>query len=630
MFNPRLPLALAIASVLSSSLCSLASAQDAPRREAERDALDRILVTATRTAITTDAALAPVEVLDRAEIERSQAASLADLLRGRAGVNLSNQGGVGKLTTLSLRGAESDHALVLIDGIRVGSATSGLVSFQDLPLEFVERIEIVRGPRSSLYGSDAIGGVIQIFTRRDRGPAQGRFAVAVGSHGRRDVGAGVGGGSERGWYGLDAAYSRTDGIDACRGAGFPIFAGCFVDGQTDRDGYTRRALSLRGGVALGDRAELDGHWLEARGENEYDGSFVDYSEVTQRVVGARLRWRASERVDLQATAGRNRDASDNFIGDVANGDFASDRDSVGLQADIALAEAQTLTFGADWLRDRVESGDTAYDRTSRRNLAAFAQYQGRFDTRVGAQDLQLALRRDDNSQFGGETTGTAAWGMGFGDGWRVIASYGTGFKAPTFNELYFPFFGNAALRPESSRTVEAGLAWNGERTHVRVDAFETDVDDLIAFDASLFLPNNIDRARLRGAELQIDSNIADWDIALSASWLDPENRSGAYRGHDLPRRARETARVSLDRAFGAWRVGATWVGEGERYDDLANARRLGGYATLDLRGEYAFGSDWTLQAGVNNVFDRDYETAAFYNQPGRTYQLRLRYAPTAR
>lgn len=630
MFNPRLPLALAIASVLSSSLCSLASAQDAPRREAERDALDRILVTATRTAITTDAALAPVEVLDRAEIERSQAASLADLLRGRAGVNLSNQGGVGKLTTLSLRGAESDHALVLIDGIRVGSATSGLVSFQDLPLEFVERIEIVRGPRSSLYGSDAIGGVIQIFTRRDRGPAQGRFAVAVGSHGRRDVGAGVGGGSERGWYGLDAAYSRTDGIDACRGAGFPIFAGCFVDGQTDRDGYTRRALSLRGGVALGDRAELDGHWLEARGENEYDGSFVDYSEVTQRVVGARLRWRASERVDLQATAGRNRDASDNFIGDVANGDFASDRDSVGLQADIALAEAQTLTFGADWLRDRVESGDTAYDRTSRRNLAAFAQYQGRFDTRVGAQDLQLALRRDDNSQFGGETTGTAAWGMGFGDGWRVIASYGTGFKAPTFNELYFPFFGNAALRPESSRTVEAGLAWNGERTHVRVDAFETDVDDLIAFDASLFLPNNIDRARLRGAELQIDSDIADWDIALSASWLDPENRSGAYRGHDLPRRARETARVSLDRAFGAWRVGATWVGEGERYDDLANARRLGGYATLDLRGEYAFGSDWTLQAGVNNVFDRDYETAAFYNQPGRTYQLRLRYAPTAR
>lgn len=627
----RFSLSIAITSALSISCCSLAaSAQDAPQADAERDALDRIVVTATRTAITTDAALAPVEVVDRAEIERSQAASLADLLRGRAGINLSNQGGVGKLTTLSLRGAESDHVLVLIDGIRIGSATSGLASFQDLPLEFVDRIEIVRGPRSSLYGSDAIGGVIQIFTRRDRGPAQGRFAAAIGSHGRRDVGAGVGGGNERGWYGLDAAYSRTDGIDACRGAGFPIFAGCFVDGQTDRDGYARRALSLRGGVALGDHAELDGQWLEARGENEYDGGFVDYSEVTQRVVGARLRWQASERVELQATAGRNRDASDNFIGGVANGDFASDRDSVSLQADIALADAQTLTFGADWLRDRVESSDTAYDRTSRRNIAAFAQYQGRFDTRVGAQDLQLALRRDDNSQFGGETTGTAAWGLGFGDGWRVVASYGTGFKAPTFNELYFPFFGNAALRPESSRTIEAGLAWSGDRTRVRVDAFETDVDDLIAFDASLFLPNNIDRARLRGAELQIDSEIAGWDIAFSASWLDPENRSGAYRGNTLPRRTRESARISTDRAFGAWRIGATWLGEGERYDDLANARRLGGYATLDLRGEYAFDDAWTLQAGVNNALDRAYETAAYYNQPGRTYQLRLRYAPPAR
>ncbi len=631
MLHSRLPLTLAIASVLSSSLfCFSASAQTAPQGDAERDALDRIVVTATRTAITADAALAPVEVVDRAEIERSQAASLADLLRGRAGINLSNQGGVGKLTTLSLRGAESDHVLVLIDGIRIGSATSGLVSFQDLPLEFVDRIEIVRGPRSSLYGSDAIGGVIQIFTRRDSGPAHGRFAVAVGSHGRRDVGAGIGGGNERGWYGLDAAYSRTDGIDACRGAGFPIFAGCFVDGQTDRDGYTRRALSLRGGVALGERAQLDGQWLEARGENEYDGSFVDYSEVTQRVVGARLRWQASERIEVQATAGRNRDASDNFIGGTANGDFASDRDSVSLQADIALADAQTLTFGTDWLRDRIESDDTDYDRTARRNIAAFAQYQGRFDTRVGAQDLQLALRRDDNSQFGGETTGTAAWGLGFGKGWRVVASYGTGFKAPTFNELYFPFFGNAALRPESSRTVEAGLAWSGDRTRLRVDTFETDVDDLIAFDASLFLPNNIDRARLRGVDLQIDTEIVGWDIAFSASWLDPENRSGAYRGNALPRRARETARISLDRTFGALNVGATWVGEGARYDDLANARRLGGYATLDLRGEYAFDDSWTLQAGVNNVFGRAYETAAYYNQPGRTFQLRLRYAPPAR
>ncbi len=630
-----LPLTLAIASVLSCSLSTIAFAQTetetANARDAlDRDALDRVVVTATRTAITTDAALAPVEIIDRVEIERSQAGSLAELLRGRAGINITNQGGDGKLTSMFVRGGESDHVLVLIDGIRIGSATSGAAAFQDLPLQLIDRIEIVRGPRSSLYGSDAIGGVIQLFTRRDRGPAQGRFTIGVGSHGQREAGAGIGGGNERGWYGIDAAYQRTDGINACDGAGFPIFAGCFTE-EPDRDGYANRALSLRGGVMLGDNAELNGQWLEARGENEYDGSFVNYSETVQRVIGAKLRWNTSERTTLHLTAGRNRDASDNFIdtlgvGRVAKGDFARNRDSASLQYDIAINDAQMLSVGADWLRDKIDSA-TKYNSTSRRNVAAFAQYQGRFDTAIGTQDLQLAMRRDDNEQFGGETTGTAAWGLGFGDGWRITTGYGTGFKAPTFNELYFPFFGNPALRPESSRTLEAGLAWHGNNTAVRLDAFDTDIDDLIAFDVSIFLPNNIDRARLRGAELGIDSIVADWDISFSASWLDAENRSGSNRGNELPRRARESARLSADRSFGALRVGATMVGEGGRYDDVANTRRLGGYATLDLRAEYGFGDAWTLQASVANAFDRDYQTAAFYNQPGRTYQVRLRYAP---
>ncbi len=634
--EPRLRLSLAIAGALAFSLCPAAFAQDASAEgRNDSDGLDRIVVTATRTATTTDAALAPVETIDRAEVERSQAASLGELLRGRAGINLANQGGDGKLTSVFVRGAESDHVLVLIDGVRIGSATSGAAAFQDLPLQIIDRIEIVRGPRSSLYGSDAIGGVIQIFTRRDRGAMRGRFALGIGSHGRREAGAGIGGSGEisetlNAWYGVDAAYLRTDGIDACDGAGFPIFAGCFVDGETDRDGYENRALSLRGGIALGERVQLDGQWLEVRGRNEYDGSFVNYSETTQRVLGAHLQVRTGERSDLRLVVGRNRDASDDFLDTpgldrVARGRFASDRDSASAQWDIAFAPTHTLSVGADWLRDRIDS-DTDYDATARRNIAAFAQYQGRFDTRIGAQDVQLAMRRDDNEQFGGKTTGTAAWGLGIGAGWRVTAAFGSGFKAPSFNELYFPFFGNPGLRPEASRTREAGVAWRGARTSLRLDAFVTDVDDLIAFDAALFLPNNIDRARLRGAEVRFDATLAEWMLDASASWLDPENRSGANAGKDLPRRARQSARLSVDRSFGALRLGATWIGEGARYDDIANRRRLGGYATLDLRGEYAIGEAWTLQAGVANVFDRDYETAAFYNQPGRTYQLRLRYA----
>ena len=617
----KFPLALAITAALAAALPFAAQAV-APSNDA--DALDEVVVTATRTAITTDAALAPVEVIGREAIERSQAKSLTELLRGRAGINVSNQGGAGKLSTLFVRGSESDHVLVLVDGVRIGSATSGLASFQDLPVAMIDRIEIVRGPRSSLYGSDAIGGVIQVFTRRDKGPAQFRFHVGAGSHGYREGGLGVGGSTERGWFGIDAGLQSTDGIDACRGAGAPVFAGCFVDGQTDRDGYENHSFSARGGVSIGDALTLEAHALHASGHNEYDGSFVDNSDIVQQVVGAQLRWKASDRFDLRVDVGSNKDESDNFLGAAPKGYFGSRRDSVSVQADIALADAQLLTLGADWLRDRIDS-DNDFDEKRRTNRAAFVQYQGRLETSThGSHDLQLALRNDDNQQFGDETTGTAAWGLSFADAWRVTASYGTAFKAPTFNELYYPFFGNPALRPESSETFEAGVAWRGERTSVRLDAFSTDVDDLIAYDASIFLPNNIQHARLRGAELRFDSTLFGWNVGASASWLDTEDRD---TGNELARRASETARLELDRSFGKFRLGFTGVAEGRRYDDLANTRELGGFATLDVRGEYAFATDWTLQARVANAFDRDYETASFYRQPGREFFVTLRFSP---
>ncbi len=615
----KFPLALAITTALAAALPFAAQAQASSDNA---DDLDEVIVTATRTAVTTDASLAAVEVIDSAAIERSQATSLTELLRGRAGINLSNQGGPGKLTSLFMRGAESDHVLVLVDGVRVGSATSGQAAFQDLPVAMIDRIEIVRGPRSSLYGSDAIGGVIQIFTRRDKGPAQFRFHVGAGSHGYREGGLGVGGSSERGWFGIDAGLQSTDGINACDPRAGLVGAGCFTS-EPDRDGYENHSFSARGGVNIGESVTLDAHALHASGHNEYDGSFVNNSDVVQQVIGAQLRWKASDRFDLRFNAGSNKDESDNYLNSAYSSTFTTRRDNASAQADIALADTQLLTLGVDWLRDRLDS-TTKYVDTRRTDRAVFAQYQGR----LGGNDLQLALRNDDNDQFGNKTTGTAAWGLSFADAWRVTASYGTAFKAPTFNELYFPGFGNPDLRPESSKTVEAGIAWRGERTSVRLDAFSTDVDDLIAFDIAIFLPNNIQHARLRGAELRVDSTLFGWNLGASASWLDPENRSdGPNRGNDLARRASETARLELDRAFGKFRLGFTGVAEGSRYDNLANTSELGGFATLDVRGEYAFAADWTLQARVANVFDRAYETAAFYNQPGREFFVTLRFAP---
>ena len=618
---PFRPLALATACALA--LPGLVHAQStgtsAPTGRATE--LDEIIVTATRTATTTDAALAAVEVIDRAAIERSQARSLPDLLRGRAGISLANQGGAGKLTTLFLRGSESDHVLVLVDGVRIGSSTSGLAAFQDLPIEMIDRVEIVRGPRSSLYGSDAIGGVIQIFTRRDQHGFTPRLHAGGGSNGLHEFGLGFGGRGSRSWFGGDYSYRKTDGINACRGIGAPVYAGCFTT-QPDRDGYRSDALSLRGGVQWGDAWVLDGHALRNEGHNEFDGDYVNEADTIQQVVGAALAWTPAAGTAIKLSAGRNRDASDNLKDGAFIGYFDTDRDSATLQGDFTVAPGQLLTLGLDWLRDSVDS-NTRFAQIQRDNRAAFGSYQAA----LGAQSLQASVRHDDNEQFGDHTTGNAAWGIGFGESWRVTAGYGTAFKAPSFNELYFPFFGNPDLRPEQSATSELGLAWQRAASSIRLDAYDTRVDDLIAYDSALRLPNNIQRARLRGAELTAHTTVAQWALQASASVVDAVNSDAPNAGKQLPRRARHSARLDLDRGFGAWRLGLTGVGEGERFDDLANRRRLGSYATLDLRAEYSLTPSVTVQARLANVLDRKYETSAFYNQPGREWFVTVRYAP---
>jgi vitamin B12 transporter len=597
--------------------------------------LDTVVVTGTRTALTVDDALAAVEVIDREQIERSQARSLPELLRGRAGITLVNQGGLGKLTTLFMRGAESDHTLFLVDGVRVGSATSGLTAITDLPVELIERIEIVRGPRSSLYGSEAIGGVIQVFTRRGASGVTPHFKLGGGSHGLREAGGGVDFGFGRGWFGVDYNHQASDGFQACRGAGFPVFAGCFVDNpDPDRDGYESNAVSMRAGFRPTDALTIEAQGLRAEGNNAYDADplwgLPDQSDTVQQVVGGKVRYQPGERVALQVTAGRNRDRSDNSRDGSAISFFESTRDGATLQGDFGVATGHLLTLGFDWSRDRGSVGDAFSGYAAERgNRAGFVQYQGRLETgSLGAHDLQASLRRDDNDQFGGHTTGGLAWGLDFGAGLRLTANLGTAFKAPSFNELYFPFFGNPGLLPETSESAELGFGQRRDGWRWQLSAFRTDIDDLITYDTAIASANNLEQARIRGAELTGGIELAGWDVSTSASWVDPRNRSpGANFDRLLPRRARTSARIDLDRAFGDFRFGASWVGEGERYDDVANTLRLPGYATIDLRAEYALHPAWTLQARVANAFDRDYETAAYYSQPGREYGLALRYRP---
>ena len=595
--------------------------------------LDKIVVTGTRTDVAIEDSLVPAQVIDREEIERTQARSLPELLKGRAGINLTNQGGAGKLTSVFLRGAESDHVLVLVDGVRIGSATAGLASFQDLPVDQIERIEIVRGPRSSLYGSEAIGGVIQIFTRKGGIGFEPHFRIGAGSNNLREASAGFSNRTERGWISAEGAYQETDGINACRGSG-TLFQGCFAD-EPDDDGYRNVSVSLRGGVNLTDALTLEGHFLNADGDNEYDGSIFggNETETTQRVTGGKMSWKPSENLKLTLQAGRADDKSDAYfresgIRSYVN-TFDTRRDTASVQADFAFGEGQLLTAGGDWQQDQVIS-TTAFAIDNRDNTGAFVEYQGKF----GVHQLQASVRNDDNEQFGNHTTGSLGWGMALGGDFRLNASYGTGFKAPTFNDLYYPFGGNPDLEPEESKSLNIGIGQYATTWSWTFNVFETHIDSLTGYD-SFFNLVQVEEARIRGAELTFSTSFAGWDLSTQLSYADPRARAretaeGAPNvNYDnlLPRRAPRSGRIDLDRKFGAFRFGTTVNSASARYDDAANTVRVSGYGTVDLRVEYAVTADWTLQARATNIFDREYETIAWYNQPGREYGLSLRYQP---
>ena len=584
------------------------------------DSAAPIIVSATRSAESADDTLASVTVITREDILLQQARSLPEVLTGVPGLTWSSNGGAGHTTFAYLRGTESDHMLVLIDGIKVGSATSGTTSFQDIPLDQIERIEVVRGPRSSLYGSEAVGGVIQIFTRQARGPITPAFSIGVGTYNTRHVTLSAAAGNAKNWFSFGAEGLTTDGFNACAGS---LTNACFTI-EPDDDGNRTSSLSARAGHRYSATTEADVQWSRTRSQTYYDGSFSNESRSMQQRASTRLRFAPVDNWLASIVTGRSWERLDTYQDGTYGGTFNTRRDSLSLQNDFTLGPTQLLTAGVDYNGDDITSSE-AYTVTSRDVRGLFAQHQGAF----GAHDVQAALRSDDNSQFGRHHTGSAAWGYAINPAQRVFVSYGTAYKAPSFNELYYPGFGNAELNPETSRTLETGLRGSARAGQWSVAIYQTTVADLISYDASINAPNNLDKARLSGAEATLAKRLLAWNIKSALTLLDPENRSADDNyGKVLPRRAERALRIDADRSMGVYTFGATWFGQSQRYDDLANTIKLGGYATVDIRGGYTLAKDWLLQARVVNIFDKFYETAYYYNQPGRMLDVTLRYQPT--
>ena len=582
-----------------------------------------VIVTASRVAEPVTAVLASVTLITRADIERLQPHSVLELLAGLAGVSVASSGDLGKTAHLYVRGTNADHVLVLIDGIKIGSATTGEAALEQLPVGQIERIEIVRGPRSSLYGSDAIGGIIQIFTRHSAPGAasRGSFELTGGSHDTWQAQGGYSGSSGPVWYNASASGLYTSGIPVCV-AGAPATAPCYT--TQPRQGYRSGSAAVSGGYQIGDATRVSFDWLRADGDTRYDGDIFSGNEshLVQQAAGIELQTAPLPRWGMSFTAGQSLDESAQLFDDAPDGFFDTRRETLSWLNDLQLATAQNLLLGTDYERDTVGSS-TGYAERSRADTGALAAYR----LTPGRLDLEVSARHDHNQQFGARTTGAAAGAWRFTDGLRLTASWGTAFKAPTFNDLYFPFYGNPALRPETARSTEIGLEGNlAARTEWAVNAYETTIDDLIEYNPVTFGADNIDRARIRGLELHLTTEIAGTQAQLNTTWLDPRDR-GANWGAVLIRRAEESVRLDLDRDFAAFTAGTSLSVVGRRFEDPANTERLGGYTTLDLRAGWRLDPSWMLQARISNALNRDYETVLDYNQPRFGAYLTLRYTP---
>ena len=566
---------------------------------------ETVIVTATRTAEMVDETLAPVTVITRKEIEDLQASSVVDVLRTVPGVILTNNGGLGQATSLFLRGTNSGHVTVLVDGVRVGSATLGTTPFELIPLAQVEKIEIVRGPRSSLYGANAIGGVIQIFTRPGVATKTMSAKSSLGTDGFRELTAGFVSSSKAG-ISVRFSHLGSDGFDACTGAA----GGCYVD-EPDRDGHEQSALAVGFDRQLSPAAELGLHFMYSNADTDYDGSFSNQTETTMRVIGGRLVLDPSTNWRSTVAVGQSLDGAEDFKDRVFSSRFETRRNSLSWQNDVALGSTGLLTAGVDYQNDTVDS-DTVFTVTSRDNTGVFIQYQ----KDVERYGVQWALRYDDNEQFGNYNTGSATLGVDTGKGHRATVFYGTAFKAPTFNDLYYPSWGNSALEPEESNTVDLGyrvLLADGRWT---VNVFQTSIDELIAYDPIATGPANIDEAQIRGVEVGLTMSRDAWRWSSALTLLDTEQKSGANRGRELPRRPSEALSLNISRDLGRYGTGMQITFNGKTYDDLANTSLLDRYVVVDLVGHWKMSDNWWLNGKIKNVFDEDYETAAYYRQPG--------------
>ena len=604
---------------VSYSLTSLASAlallsSYAHAATPETVSSDTVVVTATRTAQTADASMASVQVIRRDEIERAQANDVAELLRFFAGVDIGRNGGPGQATSVFIRGTESNHTLLLIDGVKANTATDGGAAWQNIDPALIDHIEIVRGPRSSLYGSEAIGGVVQIFTRKpSKGVSEGgSFGLGSNNTVRGDARLSGTQGKVRGSMAL--SFQDTDGFQT-------------LISQTDDRGYNNKTVNVDVGVDLGAVDVAFSTWV-TQGKTEYYAGFPPFisladQDFRNQVTAVTLSSSPVDNWNSQLKLSFNEDRiTQNQSSDVAD----TERWAVDWQNDIQLGETQLLTVGAYAANENVDFEGFGQPFNKDRNIVAMF---GQDDIVLGGINVLLAARYTDDEVFGKETTWNTTLGYHFSAASSVYASVGTGYRTPTFVELFSSAGGNPNLNPEESTNYELGAKYQlGAGNKVSVTAFQNEIDDLVAFAQDAggnFVAENVEKTRTRGVEIEYRYRFGKWSGFLSGTYQNPENRD---TGEQLARRAKKSFSAALNYNAGPYQFGGKFLATGKREDFNGPfaPSPLGGYGVLDLNASKKINPNLTVRGRLENVFDKDYQTAGGFKTQGRAVFLNLDFS----
>lgn len=612
-------------------------------------ATEGIVVTATRVATPVAEALRDVTIIDRAEIERSGASSISELLRLAPGIQITQDSVRGAVPSIYIRGTNTNHALFLIDGQRVNSATAGGTAFQAIPIDQIERIEILRGSSSSLYGADALGGVIQVFTIAERGKAPAPSAyVGIGRYGTQLISAGYGGKVDDTQFHFKLGNEKTDGFSEIKGPK----SGMFDMFNPDRDGYRQSNFAFNLRQKIHSDLSVGTNFFQANGVKRSDNANCDASysfcstafdnREYQKVqtAGVHLDWKMSPDIKMRIRYGQTVDRLESREYDpstqIVNVPvYKTTQDQYGFQTDWKSAIGSFMLA----LESRAVKVDSSKVLTVNRqdNDAAVFGYQGQFAAHI----FQASMRRDKFTGMDSVSTGSLGYGYRLNPQWTVRGSLGTAYHAPTFNDLYWPldlvnfYEGNPNLKPEKSRSKELGLSYFSGVSRFSANYYQNKIKDMIAYysDPMTFIGTmgNIGQASISGLSLQASQQWSEWKASAGYDWVDAKDDTTSKK---LARRAPQVLTLGIDRTQDAWTHGVRLQAVGRRYNDNKNLQPLAGYAVLNWRSSYAVRKDWRIDATISNLLDKDYvvvrSTLSPYNDyavAGRSFFVSARYSP---